>query len=665
MSARGQDPRDETLDEQLQEQGSTEQVAENGPGRESAHNRSQRQPGGHQSHEEPSFAASRARGGETMVEERGHSVENVQIVYRGSEGRQTAFVNEVVAAAPQHLQEHPTLTDANPDEPQSPSTASGYTLAPAAANNWRASSPRIVPVAAHEANPEREVQWPPALTAAALPPRPTPPWRGALAWRAQRPWPAFEHPMQAPQEDAGVVRTAAATATVGLANDSAVMLATDWDRTTIDDVFAERLVQTLEELFNWRQREASDSEESLEDVPAAGLNVFAWRDVAGPGDDTPAVTQHHWSSLLDILPSDTQACGSMMDSQGIPWGSDTSIRAAHHRQRIREYPNYTNVPDSLLARECDVSDTKRMQSCLLGGYGRDRCGRSQRAAYDLRRWLQSGAPCAPPHSLVECSSKRQSKRGQVSHRHHNATSWGYGAPMLPSYSVLECTRRVRPTVVHFQLRHLLRATSEDDVYLVQSNCLLRYCPSTHQVQCLLNLSGQTIYWSSGRMLGFATNALSRAFRERPPAWRSASRIGRLRAGRMHGDEAATELQMHERVNADTVPAPETVAEHGVSSDTTEYQAETSEVVYRKPPYRNDGLRVQMSTMSSDGWLCVAGGFAGEIIAVDCRTGSVQFDWRVAGNAENAITNYIELFYRAEASDPGSLRPSAADGHRQQ
>jgi WD40 repeat protein len=89
-------------------------------------------------------------------------------------------------------------------------------------------------------------------------------------------------------------------------------------------------------------------------------------------------------------------------------------------------------------------------------------------------------------------------------------------------------------------------------------------------------------------------------------------------------------------------------------DSAENQLENAQVVHRKPPYRNDGLRVQVSTMSSDGWLCIAGGFAGEIIGVDCRTEALCFDWRVAGNVENAITNYIELFYRAEANDPGSL-----------
>jgi len=511
--------------------------------------------------------------------------------------------------------------------------------------------------ALHQRNTAREVLWPQVVSATALPPRPIPPRRGAMAWRAQRHWPALENAalnrgqgpaLHRPTWEVDVFREPA---------DAPEIAATTEDRPPLDQVFAERLVRTLEELFNWHQQDDRDSEASMEDESPAGGDIFALREVALPETETSGMGVLQWSNLLDIYLSDVRASRAIMDTQGIPWGSDTSARSVHHHQRIREYPNYMNVADSMVAARCDTRDTRALQAYVLGGYGQVRCHRSRSDVHSLQRWLHAGAPCVPPRSTNERAARSWSKKEDVSTCRAERAFLAPGSPRLPFYSMVECTRRVRPSVVHFQLRHLLRATSEDDVYLVQNNCLLHYCPSLHQVRCLLNLSGQTVYWNTSRMLGLSTTALSRSFRERPPTWYQ----GRRLSGRWL--TRASESDWRVRTDRDAGDAqdspidPETDAEHRALSPADlgrSEQAESPLEFYRTPPYRNDGRRVQVSTMASDGRLCVAGGFSGEIIAVDAQTGAVQFDWRVARNTENAITNYIELFYRTEAKEPGSL-----------
>eukprot|EP00955_Chlamydomonas_euryale_P027633 291713-Chlamydomonas_euryale.AAC.11 len=57
------------------------------------------------------------------------------------------------------------------------------------------------------------------------------------------------------------------------------------------------------------------------------------------------------------------------------------------------------------------------------------------------------------------------------------------------YAFVRNCRSVRSTIVHFQLRNLLWATSRNDVFLVHENCVGHWSPVTRTVTPVLDVSG--------------------------------------------------------------------------------------------------------------------------------------------------------------------------------
>lgn len=57
------------------------------------------------------------------------------------------------------------------------------------------------------------------------------------------------------------------------------------------------------------------------------------------------------------------------------------------------------------------------------------------------------------------------------------------------YDFVRNTRAVQSTVVHFQLRNLVWATSRNDVFVVHENRVNHFSPATRRITEVLNLAG--------------------------------------------------------------------------------------------------------------------------------------------------------------------------------
>ena len=366
------------------------------------------------------------------------------------------------------------------------------------------------------------------------------------------------------------------------------------------------------------EEEENDEETAGHDV--AGVSDEALLDAADDGtddvDDDP----------LDIYPHDVRESTLGMDIQGVPWGRIPFHREAYRAQRVREYNNYTNVADSGVARLADASRPLLQPISVVGGREVDDSLHDARGAWDGRwhgKWWRTA-----PADAVSADMQRgkytpvralPGARSVPPHAHRQR----------PYYFIESNTRRVRPSVVHFQLRHLLRATDEDTVYLVQNNCLVRYHAPTKHLRCLLNLSGETLIEEPGGISEHAWTVSGGRTVDRAGS-RAARRQRRFQL-RYFGNTDGNHTRMTGTGRLQTspsAPAPD------CTSRATRRQV---------PPHHGHGRRVQVSTMATDGYVAVAGGFFGEIVGVDCRSERVLFDVRVTPDLDNAITNSIELF----------------------
>ncbi|PWA70849.1 WD40/YVTN repeat-like-containing domain-containing protein [Artemisia annua] len=82
------------------------------------------------------------------------------------------------------------------------------------------------------------------------------------------------------------------------------------------------------------------------------------------------------------------------------------------------------------------------------------------------------------------------------------------------YEFFHNTRLVKPTILHFQLRNLVWATSKHDVYLMSNYSLMHWSSSSHNLKEILNFSGHVAptefvgrfytdsdFWKRGRKMG--------------------------------------------------------------------------------------------------------------------------------------------------------------------
>lgn len=75
------------------------------------------------------------------------------------------------------------------------------------------------------------------------------------------------------------------------------------------------------------------------------------------------------------------------------------------------------------------------------------------------------------------------------------------------YGFRHNTRSVKPTIVHFQLRNLVWATSKHDVYLMQNYSIMHWSPLTHKGTEVLNVAGRVV--PSEKHPGSSAQPLSR------------------------------------------------------------------------------------------------------------------------------------------------------------
>eukprot|EP00166_Cyanidium_caldarium_P003575 ctg_3474.g591 len=363
-----------------------------------------------------------------------------------------------------------------------------------------------------------------------------------------------------------------------------------------------------------------DDDEETAGHDAAGVSDEALLDAADYGtddvDDDP----------LDIYPQDVRESTLGMDIQGVPWGRIPFHREAYRAQRVREYNNYTNVADSGVARLADASRPLLQPISVVGGREVDDSLHDAQGAWD-GRWHRKWWRTAPTGALSADIQRGKDTPVRVLPGARSALPHAHR--QRPYYFIESNTRRVRPSVVHFQLRHLLRATDEDTVYLVQNNCLVRYHAPTKHLRCLLNLSGETLIEEPG---GISERVWTVS------GGRNVDRAGSREARRQR------RFQLRYFGNTDGSHARMTGTGRPEASPSVPAPDRASRATRRQvPPHHGHGRRVQVSTMATDGYVAVAGGFFGEIVGVDCRSERVLFDVRVTPDLNNAITNSIELF----------------------
>ncbi|KAG1660732.1 hypothetical protein FOA52_003041 [Chlamydomonas sp. UWO 241] len=153
------------------------------------------------------------------------------------------------------------------------------------------------------------------------------------------------------------------------------------------------------------------------------------------------------------------------DIQGIPWDRLEFSRDHYRVMRLRSYRNYTNVlPDEASEYRADIVAAGRPANPSHGG-----------RFYDFMRNSRSVQPGLPARRFYAGC-------GAILRGHFP----GGGAPGPPLSGVLVGGTS---TIVHFQLRNLVWATSRNDVFLVHENTVDHWSPVTRKVTPVLDVSG--------------------------------------------------------------------------------------------------------------------------------------------------------------------------------
>ncbi|XRB04470.1 hypothetical protein NFJ02_20g44210 [Pycnococcus provasolii] len=276
------------------------------------------------------------------------------------------------------------------------------------------------------------------------------------------------------------------------------------------------------------------------------------------------------------------------------------------------------------------------------------------------------------------------------------------------YTFKRNVRGLRPTIVHFQLRNLVAATSPSDVYVVQENCVVRHRPHAPHVEMPSSYHPHHHRWNHAsvshqcshhplappamRTLAHVRRRLARhrvsnaslssgsreASPSDSPSGEGSPRHPSASTSAWWNGNAATRSpfssamdQQQQRQAADHHPMLRNPAQQDLhrraSSSSSSSVVSTREVLNLRGgptmPPQLDKTSVQVSTLGANGSLVVAGGFSGELVAKRMHTfrhdyaprtyaaGDVVDDEGVTHvgritSCENAITNALEVFHDA-------------------
>ncbi|KZV56326.1 hypothetical protein F511_00323 [Dorcoceras hygrometricum] len=185
-----------------------------------------------------------------------------------------------------------------------------------------------------------------------------------------------------------------------------------------------------------------EEEYQMEDVDDELDDEFRGRDVGSDSD------VDHYDSMDDGM-QDTTAVEARRgrDIQGIPWERLSITRKKYRQTRLEQYKNYENIPQSGEGSEKVVVFCFMIFSvyCL----GTVTLGKAQ-------------------HDVEECKT---TEKGES------------------YYEFRRNSRSVKSTILHFQLRNLVWATSKHDVYLMSHFSVIHWSSLTCSKSEVLNVSG--------------------------------------------------------------------------------------------------------------------------------------------------------------------------------
>mmetsp|Transcript_3852 Transcript_3852/g.6727 ORF Transcript_3852/g.6727 Transcript_3852/m.6727 type:complete len:636 (-) Transcript_3852:222-2129(-) len=214
------------------------------------------------------------------------------------------------------------------------------------------------------------------------------------------------------------------------------------------------------------------------------------------------------------------------------------------------------------------------------------------------------------------------------------------------------TRRAKCTVVHFQLRNLVWATSERDVYLVYKNDVMHWDAVRKRVSRVLNLSGNRRpslpgvdhgddSRDSSTSSGFETDLTARPML-------TDQKLELLREEGQLSGFSPLGPELLKRKGKDRIRASSAQARYPpstLSSALDYFRSGFASLHGSAFESRADdllGRQVQVSTIAVNHNICVAGGFFGEVVAKELSTGKIMHNARVTLD-DNAITNALEVY----------------------
>ncbi|GJP45715.1 hypothetical protein CLOM_g5063 [Closterium sp. NIES-68] len=217
------------------------------------------------------------------------------------------------------------------------------------------------------------------------------------------------------------------------------------------------------------------------------------------------------------------------------------------------------------------------------------------------------------------------------------------------------TRAVKSTIVHFQLRNLVWATSAHDVYSLHHHVINHFSPLTRKSSQVLDLASPLVarpHTHVHAATGAAGSAAGRVGQ--------GSRVQLEAAGRAiyTGPSPSAASAAASPAGAATHTAPGSGRSSSSSSSSTSEGRGADAGGRAQAQQQQEGIweavdRVQVSTMCVRHGLLVAGGFHGEMVCKRLGTGSeagtgseseagVAFTGRISRD-ESAITNAVEIF----------------------
>jgi len=204
------------------------------------------------------------------------------------------------------------------------------------------------------------------------------------------------------------------------------------------------------------------------------------------------------------------------------------------------------------------------------------------------------------------------------------------------YKFFHNTRRVKCSIVHFQLRNLVWATSKHDVYLMYQNSVIHWDSLRRRYSPVLNLSGTRLDELSlgqrrlERYAGDAGAGFNSDAQQNDDLDTEEIEADLLLTGVMHAppladgeeDEYAGAGGSRNSMRSSLVPDVDLPVNTSLDDDAS-------------------GRVVQISTMTVGENLLVTGGFFGEIVAKELSTGKILYNARITMD-DNAITNSLDV-----------------------